>query len=698
MQGGTEADLQPTQGHHEVVADDFQATLVRLEQLADERDLSVTELELLADAAYGAGELEAAITARERLHAEHITTGEHLLAARAATTVAMYLMMDTGLMAPVRGWLARADRLLDGQAETAVHAWLAMTRAYERLLSGDLEHAGDWAERAIEVGDRQQVPAPATLGRIAQARLRIFDGHVEAGLALLDDAAVTIMSGAIDPLVVGMAYCELICAMQGLAQYDRAEQWTDAMERWRHDNAFGGINGRCRVHRAEILRLRGSCQEAEDEALHACAELRPWMRREFGWPLTELGVIRLRRGDLGGAEQAFLEAHHHGWDPQPGLALLRFAQGDTVQAGRLISDALDRPMNAPSKERPPHTALQRAPLLEAQVAISLANGDQTTARAAADELTRIAEVFCSRALTASAVLAQGRVALVDQDAIAAIRRSEAAVAIWCEIGAPYETAVARTVLAAALDQSGNHAAARTERVAAHEALEHIGARLPGPEAVGAVPDVQPPTPATPAISPDGASQQLFHLDGEMRTIVFAGTTVLLRDLKGMRYLERLLQHPCREFHVLDLVATEGGTSPDPVPVEAGSWSASSDGGAGPMLDATAKQAYRRRLAEIEDDIDEATRLGDADRAALAAVDRDYLVAELARAVGLGGRTRTAGSTSERARASVTRTLRYAMSRIATHHPSLGHHLEQTIRTGTYCSYQPDPRTVGTWQM
>lgn len=421
------------------------------------------------------------------------------------------------------------------------------------------------------------------------------------------------------------------------------------------------------------------------------------MRREFGWPLTELGVIRLRRGDLEGAELAFLEAHHRGWDPQPGLALLRLAQGGVAQAAALIGDALDRPVNAPSKERPPHTALRRAPLLEAQVEIRLVVGDIATARAAGDELTRIAEVLSTRALTASALLAQARISIADHDAATAARRAEEAVAIWCDIGAPYETAVARTVLAEALDQIGNGAAARTERTAAQEALDHIGARLPPPPGSAAAPDIRHGTSPTRPVSLGTTSQQVFQLDGDTRTIVFEGTSVLLRDLKGMRYLERLLDHPGREFHALDLVTSEEGTGPGPPPAEAATLSASSDDGTGPVLDATAKQAHRRRLAEIEDDIDEATRRSDVGRAALAAADRDYLVAELSRAVGLGGRARTAGSSSERARASVTRTLRYALSRIANHHPGLGQHLERTIRPGTYCRYQPDPRTAGTWR-
>src|SRR5919112_2868912 len=129
------------------------------------------------------------------------------------------------------------------------------------------------------------------------------------------------------------------------------------MERWSRANAIGSLHGRCRVHRAEILRLRGACDEAEHEALEACEELRPYLRREMGWPLTELGRIRLRKGNIEGAEEALLAAHGAGWDPQPGLALVRLAQGDVAAAAASIRDALGRPLRVPSKELPPNTAL-----------------------------------------------------------------------------------------------------------------------------------------------------------------------------------------------------------------------------------------------------------------------------------------------------------------------------------------------------
>src|SRR5260221_2940616 len=232
-----------------------------------------------------------------------------------------------------------------------------------------------------------------------------------------------------------MVYCEVVCALQGVAQYDLAEEWTQAMERWRRGQPVGSIHGRCRVHRAEILRLRGSCAEAEQEALLACEELRPYLRREFGWPLTELGRIRLRRGDIQGAEAAFLAAHEAGWDPQPGLGLVHLAHGDVGLAAASIRDALERPGNVPSKEVPPHTELRRAPLLEAQVEIEVAAGNLDSARAAAEQLSRIGALFESKAIAASATHARGRVRLAGGDGAGARREIEAAAHLWDDVRA-----------------------------------------------------------------------------------------------------------------------------------------------------------------------------------------------------------------------------------------------------------------------
>ena len=465
----------------------------------------------------------------------------------------MHLLFDTALMAPVRGWLARAERLLEGQGETPAHAWLAVVRTYERMLTGDLPGARQWARRAIEVGSKCD-PAACAIGRVAEARLLILDGDVRQGLALLDEAGVATVSGDLDPLSTGIVYCELVCALQGLAQYDVAEEWTEAMERWCETNAIGSLHGRCRVHRAEILRLRGSCDEAESQALMACEELRPYLRRELGWPLNELGRIRLHKGDIAGAEEALLAAHRAGWDPQPGLALVRLAQGDVAAAAASIRDALERPLRVPSKERPPNTDLQRAPLLEAQVEIEIAAGDIDRARSAADELDLIAARFQSKALVASAALARGRVRLADGDAAGAEQSLSEAVRLWNEVGAPYEAALARI-----WPRRGPSAPAAAEHRADLGAPS--GPHDPGRDRSRAAGD---PT-GTDVEHDDALDEQpvvgvnVFRREGDYWTVIFDGHTVRVRDLKGMRYLARLLADPGREYHVLDLVAAETGS-------------------------------------------------------------------------------------------------------------------------------------------
>ena len=254
---------------------------------------------------------------------------------------------------------------------------------------------------------------------------------------------------------------------------------------------------------------------------------------------------------------------------------------------------------------------------------------------------------------------------------------------------------------------GNQALALLEFRAARSVFEQIGAELEAARAAQACGDGRGNDVGEPRVqvqpAPSGADgrvdqENVFRREGDYWSVVFEEHTVRLRDLKGLHYLARLLADPGREFHVLDLVAGER--------VEPGNASRAAEPGlmfpggvdAGELLDAQAKQAYRRRLAEIEEDMDEARAMGDSERAAQADTERDFIVRELSRAVGLGGRDRRAGSVSERARASVTRAVRQAMARIREHNAPLGEHLDRTIRTGTFCAYLPDSRVPVAWHL
>jgi hypothetical protein len=199
-----------------------------------------------------------------------------------------------------------------------------------------------------------------------------------------------------------------------------------------------------------------------------------------------------------------------------------------------------------------------------------------------------------------------------------------------------------------------------------------------------------------------ASRHLFRREGEYWTVVFDRVVVRLRDAKGLGHLARLLADPGREFHVVELEGANRQAGPaalgPPGRAGAGELAVRPDlGDAGALLDATAKAAYQARLAELGAELEEAEAGNDPARASRARVERDFLVAELARAVGLGGRDRRAASHAERARLNATRAIRAALANLARANPSLGRHLAATIRTGRYCAYTPDPRAPIAWQ-
>ncbi len=195
-------------------------------------------------------------------------------------------------------------------------------------------------------------------------------------------------------------------------------------------------------------------------------------------------------------------------------------------------------------------------------------------------------------------------------------------------------------------------------------------------------------------SPDAElpANNVFRRTGDFWTVGFDGMTVTLRDSKGMHDLHRLLAAPGREQHVLDLWAgtpTPGAKTHDAIEGLAPA------GRTEPVIDDEAKARYRRRLAELDHMIENATETGDPTGAVTARTEREILVAELATAYGLTGRARQLPDEVERARKAVRRRVADALARVEAEHPSLGQHLRHSVRTGVYCSYAPERDTV--WQ-
>jgi len=634
-------------------------------------------LEVRATALYAPGDLEGCLTAWERMHARCAASGDPIGAARGAVMTALHLLLDTGLMAPVRGWVTRAERQLAGAPTGPVHAMIAMVRTYERFLTGDLAACREFAAESIELGERFGVTPAVVIGQVAQARILLLDGRIDEGLHALDEAGARLMAGHVDPLTTGMMLCEIVCAAQALGLHELAREWTDVMDRWGQRSAVGGIRGRCRVHRAELLRISGTGAEAETEALAACAELRLWMRREYGWPLAELGTIRLRRGDLAGAEDAFLAADALAWPPQPGLALLRLAQGRIQTAVELIADAVAHPQEIPWKERPPSGDLRLAPLLDAQSEIAAAAGDARTCVHASAELARIARAYPSRGSAAVAALAGARAALLTGDLEEARDLASAAAHAWGELGAPYESAAARVVAGDAAAATGHDEAARREWQAASRCFTDYGAAQRARQLDDRLADPSRPPSST-------TREAHFRRHGATRIVAFSSPAVTVPDLVGYRYLEVLVARPGEEVPCLDLIAHENG-------------GARSTQLGLPTLDREARECYRRRLLDVEEDIAAATAMNDPAQVELAERDKDFLLAELARAVGFRGRVRQVGSDAERARTSVYRALRYAIKQLAAIDPTLGKHVSRSVRTGSWCSYAPDSLAPVTWR-
>ncbi|MDQ3407917.1 MAG: adenylate/guanylate cyclase domain-containing protein [Chloroflexota bacterium] len=433
-------------------------------------------LPLLGDAAWLTAHPAIAVQAWQRSYTAHLASGDRQAAAVAAARVS-FLMLDALMMAPFRGWIRRAERLTEDDPGSAVGGFLGAMKAMGSLVTGDPDRALTEAREAIDLARRPGDPAGEALARSVEGRALVALGDIPAGLALMDESAVAAMSGELDALSTAALYCTSICAFQSVGEYERAEEWTHAMEAFCANNAVGSYNGRCRVHRAEIKRVRGRWREAEQEALGAADELAAYGALWRGWALSELGQIRSRLGDLKGASAAFEESDELGWDPQPGLALLLLGRGETEAAAASIRDALDDQAQPPAYERPPNTDLRRAPMLDAAVEIDIAAGDLDAARMASAELNDIALRQGTTTLRAVAAGAAAAVALADGDLETAAEAYRDSAAKWQAIGAPFEAARARVGLGHALQASGKEARAIAEFRAARTTFDRLGATV-----------------------------------------------------------------------------------------------------------------------------------------------------------------------------------------------------------------------------
>jgi DNA-binding CsgD family transcriptional regulator len=435
---------------------------------ADEAEpLEPDDLELLARAAYMLGRDDEYVRALERAHYGHLDAGDTPRAAGCTWWIGLNLLLR-GEVAPARGWFARGERLLDReQRDCAARGYLRLAHMLEHFEERDFEAASRAAAEAIEVGQRFGDRDLIAIAVMDHGHALLELGRTKEGLRLLDESMVAVTSGRLSPIACGIIYCNTIGVCRNVFELRRAREWTTALTLWcERQPDMIAHKGVCLVHRAEIMQLQGEWAAAFEEARRAGGQGVLNQRAAAG-ALYVQGELQRLRGELDSAERTFRLAAERGGQPQPGLALLRLAQGKGEAALAAIRRVLGE--TGPS--------LSRAAFLPAYVEIALAMGEIDEAARASDELTAIADVQGSDALGAMSACARGAVALArgdPSDALTALRRSLQA---WQELGAPYEAARARVLVGLACSALGDDDGATLELDAARGAFEELGARL-----------------------------------------------------------------------------------------------------------------------------------------------------------------------------------------------------------------------------
>jgi DNA-binding CsgD family transcriptional regulator len=431
-------------------------------------------VEGLAESAWWLGRMDESIRLYTEAYRLHTDAGD----GEPAVLVAVQLSICTRLVgeaAQSAGWVNRAQRILEDLPECAAHGY-PLYLGTASLTGSDLEAAYGSARRLQELGRRYDDPTLSALGVYFEGRIRIKQARVAEGLALLDEAMLAALSDELTPMWTGAIYCGLMDACNELRDLRRASEWTEATRRWSDPLPLASLYpGICRVHRAQVLQHRGNWDEAEQEALGACDDMVGIDVFAVADAYYEVGEVRRLRGDLVGAEQAYQQAHEYGRDPQPGLALLRLAQGRQADAATAIAAAIAGSGGS---------RLDRAPLYAAQSEIALAAGDQGLAEQAAGEVAETAEAFDSVGLRAEGHRCLGAAQLANGQVMEALASLRMAFNEWTRLDVPFEAARTRMLLARTYGACGDADAAQREEAAARACFERLGV-LPVAAAVAA---------------------------------------------------------------------------------------------------------------------------------------------------------------------------------------------------------------------
>jgi DNA-binding CsgD family transcriptional regulator len=430
--------------------------------------LTAAELEDLATAAELLGRHDETVLALQQAFAGWQQARDPARSVKCAFRLAM-TSATHGEPAMFAGWTSRAEGLVaENSSDGPELGWVEFLRMFRALGAGAYADAAAAADEATDIGRNHHDADLIAMGLCSQGRLAVYAGRVTDGLALLDEAMVRVVAGEASPIIAGHVYCTAIEGCQEIGDFGRMAEWTSALERWcQAQPGLLAFTGQCAVHRGQLMRIRGEWSAALDEFRLASQRYRQVGSPDAaGLAACEAGDVHRLQGTWEQADAAYQVAADHGYDPQPGLALLWLARGQTDAAGAAIHRLLTETAGP----------VQRCRLLPAAVEILLASGEIEAARDTAGELSSLASNFGCVSLEAMAAHASGAVELAAGDAAGALPYLRKARQLWIRAESPYECARVQVLMGRALAAVGDMGSARRELEAGRSTFRRLGAR------------------------------------------------------------------------------------------------------------------------------------------------------------------------------------------------------------------------------
>jgi hypothetical protein len=631
----------------------------------------------LADEAVARGDAEDAVAHLSAAVRGFTAADEKCRAAMACVRLGDTLANAMGNLTASRAWFARARRLVEHEPPCLEQGWVAVAAMgcdvddpAELLAAAEL--ALDRARRFRDVNLETKALADAGLAHV-QA------GRVVEGMALLDEAMALACGPADDVGTAAKSVCSFFTACYFATDFERAGSWANLLRQHGLISPAPGppafLSGHCDSVQATLLVELGRWGEAEGVLTRAKADFEAAMPTPSWHPDIALADLRVRQGRLAEAE-ALLLGKDQAMQALLPAARLHLARGDHD----LARAAAHRGLRVIGDDR-----LRAVELLTVLVDAELASGDLDAATAACAELSDRTRGLDLPALQGRVAAARARALAATGDLGGAIAALEMTVDELDGGQLPWLRATLLLDLARLRDRAGGGAAATLDAKAAAAILATLDVVLDADD----VALLERLGRSAGTDRPGAATAELTR-EGKWWVASCAGSSVRLPDTKGLRYLAELMARPGVERHALDLVDRIEGIAPPGGPDRRAL------GDAGEVLDARARAAYRRRIEQLRAEADEALAADQLDAAEARQAELDQLVAQLARAFGLGGRGRRAASVAERARLNVTRALRAAIAKLADAMPGAGDVLDRRVRTGLYCVYEPAPGDQVRW--